>query len=170
MRTWSRKNWAFWMEFWAREATTAQRYRFLAWASCDCICRIRNLRLGCRTFYFDYAILVLNNVAGLTTDAAYDFDTIENWWEEARGRMGCRGPYEPLPGAWSCTDLILASCVSYKHFSTLFSDDSFFLIISICWSASQVEKSSHSHVRIIWVHKLHYFAHLTAGSWYLHQH
>ena len=58
-----------------------------------------NLRLGCRTFYFACAILALDNVAGLKTDAVYDFDTIKNWWEEARGKMECRGPYEQLPGA-----------------------------------------------------------------------
>ena len=51
------------------------------------------------TFYFSYAILIFSNVAGQRTDAAYDFDTIENWREEAREKMECRGPYEPLPGA-----------------------------------------------------------------------
>ena len=56
------------------------------------------MRLDCKTFYFNYAVLVLSNVDGQRTNAAYDFDTIENWWEEAREKMGCRGPYEPLPG------------------------------------------------------------------------
>ena len=78
-------------------------YIFLFSTSCEHIYRTRNSRPGSGSINYPfgniYATLVLYNVAGLMTNAFYDFDMIAYRRDEVRGMKGCKGPYEPIPEA-----------------------------------------------------------------------